>query len=107
MVSPDVSTIGEKQIHILLADDGDTNRLVIESMLQDNRFRLTPVTNGSEAVSACKNDIFDVILMDIYMPVVDGMEATRRIRRDSDSINQSTPVIALTANAMEGDKETF
>ncbi len=107
IVSPDVSTIGEKQIHILLADDGDTNRLVIESMLQDNRFRLTPVTNGSEAVSACKNDIFDVILMDIYMPVVDGMEATRRIRRDSDSINQSTPVIALTANAMEGDKETF
>jgi len=66
------------------------------------------VTNGREALEALRRKPFDVVLMDIQMPEMDGLEATRRLRSaDSGVLDPAVPVIALTAYAMKGDEERF
>jgi len=84
---------------VLAADDHEVNRRILGLLLEPHGVRLTLVENGAEAVEAAALDRFDAILMDMQMPVMDGLEATRRIR--SGGANADTPVVALTANALD------
>lgn len=87
---------------ILLVEDNPINqRLVI--MLLSEKYFVTVVENGLEALEILKDNCFNLILMDMQMPVMDGYEATRRIRASSQF--NKLPIVALTANAMKGDKE--
>jgi len=84
---------------ILAADDHEVNRRILQLLLEPHGCRLTLVENGAEALEAASEQRFDAILMDMQMPVMDGLEATRRIR--AGAINGATPVVALTANALD------
>jgi len=85
---------------ILAADDHEVNRRILKLLLEPHGCRLTLVENGAEALEAAAVERFDAILMDMQMPVMDGLEATRRIRQ-SGQANANTPVVALTANALD------
>ncbi len=85
-------------LSILVAEDNPTNLLVTRQMLQSAGNRVDEARNGAEAVALARNNRYDVILMDISMPGMDGIEATRHIRTEAGE-NSLTPIIALTANA--------
>jgi CheY-like chemotaxis protein len=89
---------------VLLADDTDINRLVGQALLKRLGYLVDVVENGAEAVAAVGRTRYDVVLMDCLMPVMDGYEATARIRRLEDG-SRRTPIVALTASAMVGDRE--
>jgi len=89
---------------ILVAEDNEANRLVASIMLGKLGCATTIVGNGSEALQALTTADFDVILMDCHMPVMDGFEATRMIRRTEGSTVHRT-IIAMTANALQGEKD--
>lgn len=86
-------------VRILVAEDNDSNYLLIKVLLKG--YDLTHVYNGQEAVNMAKEQKFDLILMDVRMPVMDGLEATQHIRE----FNTQIPIIAVTANAFEEDKK--
>jgi PAS domain S-box-containing protein len=88
---------------ILLVEDNEANIQTTTSYLTALNYRIIVAKNGEEAVSMAKANSPDIILMDIQMPGIDGLEATRQIRLDPNLIN--TPIIALTALAMEGDRD--
>ncbi len=90
---------------ILLAEDSPSNQIVFRAMLNASPFTLHIVNNGKEAFEALQSKQFAAVLMDIYMPEMDGVEATKCIRADKDIPH--TPIIALTANAMQGDQDRF
>lgn len=87
---------------LLLVEDNDINVEVILAMLSTTSLQITRAANGREAVQQMVDNTFDIVLMDIQMPEMDGYEATRHIRQE---MGISTPVIALTANAMSQDIE--
>ncbi len=93
------------KIQILLVDDNEANLKLLCALLLDLSFQPVTAKNGFEAVEKSKNQTFDIIFMDIQMPGMDGIEATRKIR--TDSINRQTPIIAVTAHAMKGEKENL
>nr|WP_168711054.1 ATP-binding protein [Ningiella ruwaisensis] len=86
---------------ILLVEDNEINAIVAKTMLEEQRFTVLVTANGEEAVKAAKQRKFDAILMDIQMPVMDGYEATRQIRK----LDKHIPIIALSANVMEEDRQ--
>ncbi|UFS69761.1 response regulator [Geomonas sp. RF6] len=86
---------------VLLAEDNTVNLTVAEAMLRRSGAKVTPVMNGAEALEAIEEGIFDVVLMDVQMPGVDGLQASRRIRECGCDV----PIIGLTALAMPGDRE--
>ncbi|EPX77707.1 Sensor histidine kinase/response regulator [Litoreibacter arenae DSM 19593] len=95
-----------RKLRILGAEDNKTNQLVFRKMLKDVNADLTLAVNGVEAVEAFKSDSFDLVFMDISMPEMDGMEASRAIRElEQERGLPPTPIIAMTAHAMEGDEE--
>jgi len=96
-----------KKYHILVAEDFEINQEVITPILEKTGFLVTIVTNGEEAVQAVKKKAYDLILMDIQMPVMDGLEATKKIRNLDDPYKAAIPIIALTAHALKGDRERF
>lgn len=98
------NTTSLKGVRILLAEDNEMNRLVANTVLENYDVIITEVKNGAEAVKAMKNGEFDVVLMDVQMPVMNGMEATEAIRKD---LKLNTPIIALTANAIKGDSDKY
>ena len=88
-------------IAVLLAEDHPDNRLIVTAYLKSIPHRLTVAENGEQAVKAFREGTFDVVLMDIQMPVMDGFEATRRIRAfEREHGRRKTPVIALTAHVL-------
>jgi PAS domain S-box-containing protein len=91
--------------HILLAEDNEINQQVAREILEQAGFVVSVVGNGRDAVSAVANAPFDAVLMDIQMPVLDGLAATREIRAAASRPGRSTPIIAMTAHAMAGDAE--
>ncbi|MBE6851930.1 MAG: response regulator [Ruminococcus sp.] len=94
--------------HILIVEDNELNREIAEIILDDCGIRTDTAENGAEAVDKVINSVsdpFDVILMDIQMPVLDGYEATRRIRALDDPSLSSLPVLAMTADAFKEDVE--
>jgi CheY-like chemotaxis protein/HPt (histidine-containing phosphotransfer) domain-containing protein len=93
-------------VKILLAEDNITNQKVAQAVLGKMGYRVDVVANGLEAVRALENVPYDLVLMDVQMPEMDGLEATRSIRDSSSKvINHRIPIIAMTAYAMKGDRE--
>ncbi len=88
---------------ILLVEDNVINQLVAREILEEAGFAVTIANDGGEAVSLVREKKFDAVLMDVQMPVMDGYQATRKIRRDPQF--GELPIIAMTAHAMTGDKE--
>jgi signal transduction histidine kinase/CheY-like chemotaxis protein/HPt (histidine-containing phosphotransfer) domain-containing protein len=91
-------------IEVLLAEDNAVNRIVARSLLARRRCRVTVAENGFEAVERWKEGRFQVILMDVSMPEMDGLQATARIR-ELEGGSARVPIIAMTAHAMSGDRE--
>ncbi|MCO8311423.1 ATP-binding protein [Pseudomonas mandelii] len=89
--------------NVLLVEDNPVNRTVVEAMLRSLGFTVSVVTDGAQAVRSAESMIFEAILMDCRLPVIDGYEATRQIRRLPGCAD--VPIIALTANALQGDRE--
>lgn len=90
---------------ILIAEDNSVNQLITSTMIDNLGFEVDVVKNGIEALRAIEKEFYDIVLMDCYMPEVDGYEATRRIRQSKKSKNPKVRIIAMTANAMVGDAE--
>lgn len=82
---------------VLVAEDYEVNKVLIQTQLHEFGLHVTFVENGAQAIEMAEEECFDLILMDLHMPVMDGLAAAKRIREDS--INRMTPIIALTANA--------
>ncbi|MGB3787921.1 MAG: response regulator [Phormidesmis sp.] len=93
----------KKPLKILLTEDIALNQKVALHMLAAYNYQADIANNGAEAVAALKREQYDLVLMDVQMPVMDGLEATRTIRSDS-SISQPH-IVAMTAHAMQGDRE--
>ena len=90
---------------VLVVEDHPVNRLVITSMLARLGCKVDVAEDGAQSVSACRNTHYDLILMDLQMPVMDGFEATTQIRAMSTNAKEYTPIVAVTANSTEGVKE--
>jgi CheY-like chemotaxis protein len=86
-------------LRVLLADDHEGNRRIVELILGNLGVELTSVENGAEAVDAFKRATFDVVLMDLQMPVMDGLTAIRQIRAFEPATGRRTPIVVLSANA--------
>jgi PAS domain S-box-containing protein len=94
-------------LRILLAEDNPVNQRVAVLTLQKQGHRVCVAGNGHDAVAALERDTFDLVLMDVQMPDMDGLEATAAVRRRENGAGRRTPIIALTAHAMKGDRERF
>ena len=90
---------------ILLAEDNIVNQRVAARLLEKRGHSVVIVGTGREALSALRNENFDLVLMDIQMPEMDGFEATRAIREEESGTNRHIPIIAMTAHAMTGDRD--
>src|SRR6202023_4109081 len=91
---------------ILLAEDNPGNRMLVKAFLKGSQFEIDEAENGAVAVNKFTSRRYDIVLMDMYMPVVDGYEATAAIRKWERENNVArSPVIALTAAAMSGDMQ--
>jgi two-component system, sensor histidine kinase and response regulator len=103
-----LSATPSRTLHILVAEDNIVNRKLVTTLLQKRGHRVTAVENGREAVAAFEagsRDKFDVTLMDVQMPEMSGFEATQAIRTAEAGRGTRLPIIALTAHAMQGDRE--
>jgi CheY-like chemotaxis protein len=92
--------------HILVVEDNRINQMLITTYLEKFGHSFEVASNGFEAVEAAAKGCYDLILMDVQMPEMDGIEATRRIRALGAEAG-SQPIVALTANAMQGDRESY
>jgi PAS domain S-box-containing protein len=97
--------VERKPLRVLVAEDNAVNQRLASRMLEKRGHRVTVTANGLEAVETLANGNFDLILMDIQMPEMDGYEATAAIRTREKRDGTHIPIIALTANAMKGDRE--
>jgi two-component system, sensor histidine kinase and response regulator len=103
--SPTPSPEPVRPLKILLAEDSYVNQEVAVGLLEERGHHVTVAGNGREALEAVERDGFDLVLMDVQMPHMDGLEATRQIRRREDNTGRHIPIIAMTAHAMKGDRE--
>ncbi len=92
-------------LDILLVEDNEINQVIATEILQDLGATVTLAQNGQEAVNTWEKGTFDLILMDIQMPIMDGLTATKHIRSSATPRSKTIPILAMTAHAMTGDKE--
>jgi len=102
---PRAAALGDGRLRILLAEDNRVNQLLAVRLLEKRGHEVTVVNNGREALEALDREIFDLVLMDMQMPEMDGFEATASIRRLEQATGRHMPIIAMTAHAMKGDEE--
>jgi two-component system, sensor histidine kinase and response regulator len=100
-----LSRVAGSGLRVLVAEDDEVNQHVITAMLKHRGNHVLLVQNGAEAVVRTLNQSFDLILMDIQMPEMDGYKATQAIRSRERRTGRHTPIVALTAHAMKGDKD--
>ena len=93
-----------REVNVLLVEDNPTNRKVATLLLEKLGYRVETAENGEKAVEVFQERSFDAVIMDLSMPVMDGYEATERIR-SLEGDRGHTPIIALTANALDSDRE--
>jgi hypothetical protein len=110
-VSPDVAAFqealrraGRDTVRVLLVDDNIPNLMVAQAILETLGCVVTKAKNGLEAVAAYRSGTFDLVLMDCHMPEMDGAEATKAIRQIESFQGRRTPIIALTADAMDDNR---
>jgi signal transduction histidine kinase/CheY-like chemotaxis protein len=96
---------GKESVAVLLVEDNPANMRVTQALLETLGIKVSPARNGLEAVATYRENKFDLVLMDCQMPEMDGYEATRAIRQIEGFQRRRTPIIALTAHAMEGSRE--
>ncbi|MBV1931168.1 MAG: response regulator [Porticoccaceae bacterium] len=108
-IEPQIIETGRGKLHgkLLVAEDNPVNQEVVKIMLEQMGFDVDIVENGREAIEAVHARQYDLVLMDIHMPEIDGTEATVMIREMEKETGRRTPIIALTANAMKGDRKRF
>ena len=92
---------------ILAVDDNRMNLTVLTALLKRSEVKVETATGGTECIEKTKQVKYDLILMDHMMPDLDGMEAFRIIREDGENLNHETPVVVLTANALDGIEEKY
>ena len=103
-VSMDNILPGEfNDVRVLLVEDNPVNQMVATEVLNISNFSVDTAINGIEAVKAVKGDTYDVVLMDVQMPQMDGLQATKIIRKKLNM--HDLPIIAMTAHAMKGDRD--
>ncbi|MFH1159484.1 MAG: response regulator [bacterium] len=96
---------GFKDLTVLLAEDNIINQKIVVQLLSKQGIKVITASNGLEAVERAGERKYDLIFMDVQMPEQDGFESTRKIRKNKKGPNSGTPIIALTANAMKGDRD--
>jgi len=100
-----VEEMGSRRLRVLLAEDNKVNQMLAVALLRKRGYDVTVADNGREAVDLVRRSTFDVVLMDVQMPEVDGFEATAAIRAMESATSRRLPVIAVTAHAMDGDRQ--
>ena len=96
----------KRKVRILVAEDNPTNQMVALNILKKFGYRADAVSNGLEAIKSLESTPYDLVLMDVQMPEMDGYEATKSIRdKSSKVLNHNIPIVAMTAHAMKGDRE--
>jgi CheY-like chemotaxis protein len=98
---------GRTGVRILLVEDHPVNQVLTASLLRRRGHEVEVAANGIEAIDAISSQTFDLVLMDVQMPEMDGLEATARIREMEKDTATHVPIIAITAHAMKGDREHF
>jgi PAS domain S-box-containing protein len=96
---------GYRKVRVLLAEDNKVNQMLALTVLKKRGYDVTVADNGRQAVDLAQRSEFDVVLMDIQMPELDGFEATAVLRADEAETTKRLPIIAVTAHAMEGDRQ--
>ncbi len=94
-----------QQVSILLVDDVEANRILARHILEQRGWQVQEAVNGQEALHLLAEQHYDIVLMDVEMPVMNGIEATKQIRQQEASHGGHIPVIAMTAHALQGDRE--
>jgi CheY-like chemotaxis protein len=98
---------GRQPLRILLTEDNAVNQRIASRLLEKEGHVVVVADDGAKALKACKENTFDLILMDVQMPVMDGIEATAAIRQTEKTTGQHIPIVAMTAHAMAGDRQRF
>ena len=103
--APQAADADTRPLRVLVADDDRTNQMVVEAMLERLGCEVHVTGDGRAACEAEAAQTFDIVFMDCHMPVMDGYDATRAIRRDEQLRGQHTPIVALTADSLASDRE--
>lgn len=98
---------GRRNLRILLAEDNSINQRLASRLLEREGHFVVVVSDGVKALEAIERESFDLILMDVQMPIMDGLEATAAIRERESTTGAHTPIVAMTAHAMAGDRQRF
>lgn len=106
LTSHSIKEIRRENLRILLVEDNEMNQQVAIGMLKKMNLRADVANTGAEAIAALEKQRYDIVLMDVQMPVMGGLEATRMIRDNGSAVlDHAVPIVAMTANAMQGDRE--
>ena len=103
--TPATPAVQQPPLRILVAEDNSINQMLAVRMLEKAGHSVAVANNGQEAAAAVARDSFDLVLMDVQMPVMDGFEATALIRRQEAGTGRHLPIVAMTAHAMKGDRQ--
>jgi PAS domain S-box-containing protein len=105
-MSTEQDNLKEKPLRILIVEDNEINQIVLKKMVERFGYNSTLVQNGKEAVEAVKRSPYDLIFMDVQLPVMDGLEATKTIKKTV-TAKKGPFIVAVTANAIKGDREKY